>query len=184
MMFTDKREDQVCNNFALKSVRGLFHDFMSSDVEGSVLSENHLGMNVGLCRWSQYINVLSDHTGCDAGAIIQMAGFMGYEACGYPIWDVDYNSKPVAILNRGMSCGARTTGDDRFPKKTSNPLFDEQGQRLSKFADVTVSADSSVMEDFWCTVNDFRKYMNHLALYMQQYVHPYIYIYMYICIFI
>ena len=38
-------------NFAMKSVRGFFHDYMSKQIEGSVMSENHLKMNVGLCRW-------------------------------------------------------------------------------------------------------------------------------------
>lgn len=30
-------EAQVCNNFARKSVRGFFHDFMSNHIDGSVL---------------------------------------------------------------------------------------------------------------------------------------------------
>ena len=46
----------------------MFHDYMSHGVEGSILSENHLRINFGLCRWSQYINVLSDETGCDPTA--------------------------------------------------------------------------------------------------------------------
>merc|ERR1712100_4204 len=70
MMFKENANDQICNNFALKSVRGFFHDQMSSAPEGSVLHENDLEMNTGLCVWSQYIAVLSDETGCDPGTII------------------------------------------------------------------------------------------------------------------
>ena len=42
MMFKANENEQECNNFALKSLRGFFHDYMSTDVEGSILSENHL----------------------------------------------------------------------------------------------------------------------------------------------
>ena len=104
-----------------------------------------------LCR---YVNVLSDHTRCDAGSIVQMAGFLGYEACGFPLWDVDSAVKPYVKLNRGMSTSARSTGGDIFPKKKSNPLFDATtGQRLAKFDDITIAASSKTTEDFWCTVN-------------------------------
>jgi hypothetical protein len=51
---------QRCNNFARKAVRGFFHDQMSNGAEGSILSEFDLGINFGLCRWGQYVNVLSD----------------------------------------------------------------------------------------------------------------------------
>lgn len=154
MMMKENKDEQVCNNFALKSVRGFFHDYMSSDIEGSVLSENHLDMNVGLCRWTQYINVLSDHTMCDAGSIITMAGYLGYEACGFKLFSADIDVKPYVYLNGGMMCSARTTGKDAAPKKTSHPLFDAvTGQRLEEFDDLTVSASSKSTEDFWCATN-------------------------------
>ena len=154
MMFTQDPKKQECNNFALKSVRGFFHDYMTTDIEGSVLSENDLEMNVGLCRWTQYVNVLSDHTGCDAGSIIQMAGYLGFEACGFQLWDVDIDVKPYVYLNRGMSCSARSKGNNAAPKKKSDPLFDSStGQRLEKFEDITVSAISATQEAFWCAVN-------------------------------
>ena len=44
--------DQVCNNFARKSIRGYFHDFMSGGVDGSILSELNVVINHGLCRWA------------------------------------------------------------------------------------------------------------------------------------
>ena len=65
-------------------MRGFFHDYMSHAVEGSILSEHHMRINFGLCRWAQYINVLSDETGCDPGSVIALAGYLGYEACGVP----------------------------------------------------------------------------------------------------
>ena len=85
MMFNQsplQTEPQVCNNFARKSVRGFFHDFMSNGIDGSILTEHDLAHNFGLCRWAQYINVLADETGCDPGSVIAMAGQLGYDACG------------------------------------------------------------------------------------------------------
>ena len=38
---------QVCNNFARKSVRGFFHDFMSKHIDGSILSEHSIAINFG-----------------------------------------------------------------------------------------------------------------------------------------
>ena len=48
-------ENQICNNFARKSVRGFFHDFMSSAIDGSILAETNVSINFGLCRWSQCV---------------------------------------------------------------------------------------------------------------------------------
>ena len=82
MMFSQSpamTEPQVCNNFARKSIRGFFHDFMSNAIDGSILSECSISINFGLCRWAQYINALSDETGCDPGSIIAMAGELGFE---------------------------------------------------------------------------------------------------------
>merc|ERR1719469_1332270 len=62
-------------------------------------------MNVGLCRWAQYVNVLSDATQCDPGSIIAMAGVLGYQACGVPIWEQDTDVKPTVHLGRAYSCG-------------------------------------------------------------------------------
>ena len=62
MMFRRSASQHVCNNFALKSIRGFFHDSVSSWVEGSVLHELGTDMNTGLCRWGQYISVLAEET--------------------------------------------------------------------------------------------------------------------------
>ena len=35
--------------------RGFFHDYMSSYIDGSILHENHIHMNMGLCRWTQCV---------------------------------------------------------------------------------------------------------------------------------
>lgn len=86
MMFRDDLAQQQCNNFALKSIRGQFHDSLSSDTEGSILWEMHDPMNLGLCRWTQYINALADATRCDPGTIVAMAGELGFEACGGNLW--------------------------------------------------------------------------------------------------
>ena len=86
MMFRPDLSQQQCNNFALKSIRGQFHDSLSSDTEGSILWEMTDGMNLGLCRWTQYVNALSDATLCDPGTIIAMAGELGFEACGSNLW--------------------------------------------------------------------------------------------------
>ena len=117
MMFNqspEQTEPQVCNNFARKSIRGFFHDFMSNGenyppfrcpavllsnglgpgIDGSILSEHDISINFGLCRWAQYVNVLSDATTCDPGSVIAMAGMLGYEACGVPIWVQDVAVKP------------------------------------------------------------------------------------------
>eukprot|EP00966_Prymnesium_polylepis_P321984 7378255-Prymnesium_polylepis.3 len=42
--------------------------------------------NTGLCKWVQYVNALSDATGCDPGSVIAMAGQLGYKACGIDLW--------------------------------------------------------------------------------------------------
>ena len=60
--------------------RSFFHDYMSSFIDGSILHENNISMNVGLCRWTQYVAVLSDETRCDPGSIVAMAGQLGFEA--------------------------------------------------------------------------------------------------------
>ena len=86
MMFWHDLSQQQCNIFALKSIRGQFHDSLSSDTEGSILWEMHDPMNLGLCRWTQYVNALSDATRCDPGTIVAMAGELGFEACGANLW--------------------------------------------------------------------------------------------------
>ena len=58
MMFNQsplRTEPQICNNFARKSIRGFFHDFMSDGIDGSLLYEHDIEMNFGLCRWAQYV---------------------------------------------------------------------------------------------------------------------------------
>ena len=103
MMFTADKTQQQCNNFALKSVRAFFHDYMSSAIDGSLLSEMDVEMNVGLCRFSQYVNVLSDKTLCDPGSIIALAGMLGFEACGVKLWELDQDVKPPTSIGRGYS---------------------------------------------------------------------------------
>jgi hypothetical protein len=47
MLLRDNLDEQQCNNFALKSLRGFFHDFMTSDIEGSILWELDKEFNKG-----------------------------------------------------------------------------------------------------------------------------------------
>ena len=90
-------------------MRGYFHDYQTSDIEGSILWELKMKFNGGMCKWSQYVNALSDVTGCDPGSIIVMAGQLGYKACGVDLWgsggetDITY---PRADLGRGYECRA------------------------------------------------------------------------------
>jgi len=109
MMFMAEYEEQICNNFARKSIRGFFHDFMSNAIDGSILAENDIAMNFGLCRWAQYINILSDETMCDPGSIIAMAGQLGYLACGVDLYNLDIDVKPKVTINR--PCEERSTLD-------------------------------------------------------------------------
>merc|ERR1719409_2010363 len=104
MMFRSNFSEQQCNNFALKSIRGFFHDFMSSSIDGSILGELDTHINVGLCRWSQYINVLSDETKCDPGSIIVMAGQLGFDACGAQLYRLGQDAFTLVEINRGFLC--------------------------------------------------------------------------------
>ena len=150
MMFNqspEMTEPQVCNNFARKSIRGFFHDFMSNAIDGSILSssEHHIAMNFGLCRWAQYINVLSDETMCDPGSIIAMAGELGYEACGVPIWEQDFDVKPGVTIGRAAACG---------PNLDGNPLFDLTiTQRSDLFSDAQTAVNATAMEEMWYVIN-------------------------------
>jgi hypothetical protein len=148
MMFNqspEMTEPQVCNNFARKSVRGIFHDFMSNAVDGSILSEHDVSMNFGLCRWAQYINVLSDETSCDPGSIIAMAGELGYEACGVSLWELDVAVKPGVTINRPYPCGMNIDGSPMFDSSTS--------QRKHSFSDVQLATNSTAMEESWYAAN-------------------------------
>merc|ERR1719424_115845 len=118
MMYVAEGQRQVCNNFARKSVRGFFHDQMSNAIDGSILDENEIQHNFGLCRWAQYVNVLSDETGCDPGSVIALAGQLGYDACGVPVWEQDFDVKPFATLNRPYPCGPNVAGSDLFDDAT------------------------------------------------------------------
>ena len=124
-LFRPSARDQVCNNFALKSIRGFFHDAMSGWVEGSVLLENQQLENVGLCRWTQYVNVLSDETRCDPGSIIGMAAFLGFQACGATPWELPYASSVlfhhVTAIGRGMSV-PRDPGDSHRYRSVNHDL--------------------------------------------------------------
>ena len=136
-------EPQICNNFARKSIRGFFHDFMSNGIDGSILSEHDLSMNFGMCRWAQYINVLSDHTTCDPGSIVAMSGMLGYEACGVKMWTYDTDVHPEVHLGRAYSCG-KNIDPELFENATS--------QRKFQFSDTQASANATAMEEFWYTV--------------------------------
>eukprot|EP00931_Biecheleriopsis_adriatica_P080862 TRINITY_DN54202_c0_g1_i1.p1 TRINITY_DN54202_c0_g1~~TRINITY_DN54202_c0_g1_i1.p1 ORF type:complete len:231 (+),score=20.42 TRINITY_DN54202_c0_g1_i1:57-695(+) len=137
-------EPQVCNNFARKSIRGFFHDFMSNGIDGSILSEHNISINFGLCRWAQYINVLSDYTGCDPGSIIAMSGQLGYLACGVPIWDQDRDVKPFVTIGRPHPCS----------QNLDPQMFDmTTGQRGDDFSDTQASANATAMEEFWYVAN-------------------------------
>ena len=37
-------------------LQGFFHDLMSNAIDGSVLAEHDLEMNIGLCRWTQCVS--------------------------------------------------------------------------------------------------------------------------------
>ena len=119
---------------------------MSDGIDGSLLYEHDISMNFGLCRWAQYINVLSDETTCDPGSIIAMAGMLGYKACGVEIWESDVAVKPVVHVGRGYGCGkVNSKGDEMFDQET--------GQRLDQFSDTQASANATAMEHFWYTLN-------------------------------
>ena len=149
MMFNDDpQQEQKCNNFARKSVRAFFHDYMSNGIDGSLLSENDIGMNVGLCRYNQYINVLSDETQCDPGSIIAMSGILGYMACGVELFDVDIDVKPAVRINRPYTCQSNTDPN-------TNPLFDDQGERKLQFSDAQLSSNATAMEEFWYAANEY-----------------------------
>lgn len=47
MLFRGDDSEQQCNNFALKSIRGFFHDQMSSEIDGSILFEMNAPLNLG-----------------------------------------------------------------------------------------------------------------------------------------
>lgn len=70
-----------CNNFALKSMRGYWHDYQTADIEGSILWEADMAFNQGMCKWTQYINALSDATGCDPGSIIVHSSLRPLDPC-------------------------------------------------------------------------------------------------------
>jgi len=145
MMFKEDSSQQMCNNFALKSVRAFFHDYMSVHIDGSLLWENEIEMNIGLCRYTQYVNALSDTTGCDPGSIIAMSGELGFEACGVDIWKMDHDVKPSLTINRPYPCA-----------RNINPKLSEthgNNERKEEFHDVVVSANSTAMENFWYAVN-------------------------------
>lgn len=146
MMFKEDGTAQVCNNFARKSIRGFFHDQMSNHIDGSILSEGHVQHNFGLCRWSQYMNVLSDHTRCDPGTAIAMAGMLGYEACGVKVWEFDLSNKPMVTVGRPYPCGTNYENNDAFNDVT--------GQRQEAFSDTQLSTNATAMEEFWYAIND------------------------------
>ena len=136
---------QICNNFARKSIRGLFHDYMSNAIDGSILAEHDISMNFGLCRWAQYMNVLSDHTKCDPGSIIAMAGELGYVACGVDLFNLDVDVKPKVTINRPFPCGINVD---------QSPLFDPHtSQRKEQFSDAQLATNSTAMEEFWYAAN-------------------------------
>lgn len=145
MLYKGDQTQQQCNNFALKAVRGMFHDYMTTAVDGSILEEVGMEMNSGLCRWAQYVNVLSDATKCEPAAIISMAGILGTDACGFPAWqNTEMDWIPV---NNGHECRAHL-------ENNSPGIFDPAtGQRRAEFSDALVSSDSATYEKFFCAIN-------------------------------
>ena len=106
-------------------MRGFFHDVQSADIEGSILHELGAKFNVGLCKWAQYVNALSDATGCDPGSIIAMAGELSFKACGADPWgNASENGQHFVHIGRGYEC-----------KDNYSPLLferDEAGQMQRK----------------------------------------------------
>mmetsp|Transcript_63305 Transcript_63305/g.188530 ORF Transcript_63305/g.188530 Transcript_63305/m.188530 type:complete len:440 (-) Transcript_63305:40-1359(-) len=147
MTHTDPNEQQ-CNNFALKFMRGFFHDFETADIEGSILWELHMGFNGGLCRWGQYVNALSDATGCDPGSIIAMGGQLSYKACGIDMWGEGGEGQLAGVhIGRGYEC-----------KANFNPNIDVTNasghtKRKEEFEDMSASSNSTAMEHFWWMLN-------------------------------
>ena len=125
-------------------MRGFFHDFQTADIEGSILWELNMTFNGGLCKWAQYINALSDTTGCDPGSIITMAGELGFKACGIDLWAEGGEGRLSPLhIGRGYEC-----------KANFNPSLDEvdahgQVQRRHEFDDLEVSSNATAMENFW-----------------------------------
>lgn len=144
MLYREDPNEQQCNNFALKSVRGFFHDHMSADIEGSILFELHQSYNVGLCQWSKYINTLSDATMCDPGSIIAMAGELGFDACGVDLWNADTEAKPHVNIGRGYQCKANYS--PRFHNMSN-------GHRLPQFNDIHVASSAAATEEHWYALN-------------------------------
>ena len=145
MMYGPEGQKRVCNNFARKSIRGFFHDQMSNYIDGSILSEGDIQHNFGLCRWNQYINVLSDATKCDPGSIIAMSGMLGYEACGVRMWKLDFDVKPRVNLARPYPCGPNYGNNEAFHNVT--------GQRDEAFSDTQLSTNATAMENFFYAIN-------------------------------
>eukprot|EP00966_Prymnesium_polylepis_P045993 1064588-Prymnesium_polylepis.1 len=121
-----------------------FHDYMTSDIEGSIIWETHMKFNTGLCKWSQYVNALSDATGCDPGSVIAMAGQLGYKACGIDLWGKGGEGRlsPLGI-GRGYEC--RANFNPNLDKTDTNGTV----HRMAEFEDLSVSANSTAMEEFW-----------------------------------
>ena len=152
MLLRDDPEEQQCNNFALKSIRAYFHDWLSADIDGSLLWELNHEHNVGLCKWAQYVNTLSDITGCDPGTITNVAAMLGFKACGMDVWgkgseaiatEEAFAAPQVVTIGRGYEC-----------KTNYNPFLDEQSadgrwHRKSQLFDMSISSDGGLMEDFW-----------------------------------
>ena len=99
---------------------------------------------VGLCKWNQYINALSDETGCDPGSIIKMANFIAFHACGIPTWELDAVTRPHINIGLPFECRANF-----------NPLLDTvdaqtgQVRRDPQFENVKLASNGTALESFW-----------------------------------
>ena len=148
MMIRADPDEQQCNNFALKSMRGYFHDFQTADIEGSILWELHMPFNNGLCRWGQYVNALSDATGCDPGSIIAMAGQLSYKACGIDMWAEGGEGRLTPMhVGRGYECKANFNPNIDYTDAQGNVHRQEQ------YDDLELSANATAMENFWWALN-------------------------------
>ena len=147
MMFRTDQNEQQCNNFALKSMRGIFHDYQTADIEGSILWELDMRFNLGMCKWSQYINALSDTTGCDPGSVIAIAGWLSFKACGIDMWGKQSNFGAVEGIGigRGYECKANYNPLMDAP----DPAFNGAMNRRHEFSDLSTSSNASNMEDFF-----------------------------------
>lgn len=91
-----------------------------------------MGFNKGMCKWSQYINALSDVTGCDPGSIIAIAGQLGFKACGVDIYNEGGEGRYTPTqIGRGYEC-----------KANFNPLLDKLNEQTGQVHGVPLTNET------------------------------------------